>query len=350
MLCLVAAPAALGQGAAAMRSVDVMKYTKDTMQHQFTDARINNLVDTLKSLNVDCIAIAIPMDASGDYPASAKPAPRDAYVLTQAWADAIHGKGLHILWRGTWSGIEGINGFPRRVGAHRLPAGTAASAATDGAATWLGKTYHYIVDHPAFFADGDLWAPLPERTEGIFQDATSFLPHDGPGIQANYLAFFTDLKKVSDAAFAKIGKRVVTGYSANNYSEVVSGWLPRDFFEAAGITSIDYYGRDHSPQELERDLRAMYSATGKPIFLQEWADYWNSQLAPRERKAYLHQIYSALGRLHRQGMLVGFNYWGGWDNTTESVVQEDERGFSLNERGRLLQAFFAQWNEPAGKP
>ncbi|MDR0534048.1 MAG: hypothetical protein LBH01_08840 [Verrucomicrobiales bacterium] len=331
-----------------LRSVDVMKYTKDVMTHQPDDARIASLIAALKSLHITHIAIAIPLDADEDYPAGDKPAPRSARDFTQKWADAIHAQGLHVLWRGTWSGLEGLYHFPKRVGNDRFPAGTAKSAPTDGNATWLGKTYRYIVEHPGFFANGDLWAPLPERTEYIFQDATSFLPHDG-GIQQNYTDFFRDLKQVSESAFAKIGKQVRCGLSANNYTEVKNGWLPQEFFDAQGVIVVDYYGSSRTPEELEADIRQMHARYGKPVFIQEWSDFWHSQTSLPERSAYLRQIYARLQKLANDGILVGFNYWGGWDNTTESIVVENETGFHLNYRGKLLQEFFKQCGKAAAQ-
>jgi hypothetical protein len=317
-----------------------MKYTKDVMAHQLSDEEIDNLVVTIKTLNVNCIALSIPMDSSGDYPANNKPSPRNAWVLTQKWADAVHQHGLRVIWRGTWSGIEGISGFPRLVGTNRFPAGTAASAATDGSSTWLGKTYQYIVGHPGFFVSGDVWAPLPERTENIFQEGTSFLPYSRDGINAAYANFFNDLKTVSDAAFAKIGKAVITGMTTNNYTEVKSGWLPQSFFDEQGITAIDYYGDTHTPEEMDKDIRQMYAMHKKPIFLQEWSDYWNGGLSEADRTDYLNRIYAVMRKLVDDGVLVGFNYWGGWSDTAESVLTRDGSGFHLNYRGRILQNFF----------
>ena len=352
-----AMPHASSLSMANVRSADVMKYTKDVMMHQLTDKRIDNLVATLKTLDINYIALAIPMDASSDYPEGNRPAPRDAYAFTQKWADAVHSHGLHILWRGTWSGLEGLNGFPKLVGDKRFPAGTADSAANDGDATWLGKTWRYIVTNPRFFEAGDIWAPLPERTEDIFQDAKSFLPYSGPGIQANYSTFFTDLKRVSEMAFTKIGKTVICGLTTNNYTEVKSGWIPQSLYDVQGITVIDYYGSSHSPEEMESDIRQMYAMHKKPVFVQEWSDYWNSQIPPCERSAYLKRIYGNMQKLAAEGMLTGFNYWGGWDNTTESVITEDASGFHLNYRGELLREFFRKCRDsnvkqpvlPAGK-
>jgi hypothetical protein len=245
------------------------------------------------------------------------------------------------MWRGTWSGIEGIYNFPARVGSNRFPTGTVASAPTDGNTTWLGKTYAYIVAHPNYFADGDIWAPLPERTEGIFQDATSFLPYDGAGIQANYANFFIDLQKVSAAAFAVIGKQVQTGWTAQNFSEVKSGWLPNRLFDTAGIIVVDHYGITRTPSEMENDLRTISVQRGKQVFLQEWGDYWNSNLNTTSRQAYLTDMYAVFQKLTNEGILAGFNYWGGWANNAEGILSSSNGVYTINDRGLLLAQFFA---------
>jgi len=326
---------------ADLKSVDVMKYTKDVMIDQPSSETIENLVNTLAALPITHLAVALPMDPSSDYPSDHRPYPQDAYAFTQQWADAIHDAGLHIIWRGTWSGIEGIYGFPKQVGSNRLAAGTATSAVTDGNTTWLGKTYSYITSHPNFFANGDVWAPLPERTEGIFQDSTSFLPYSGAGIQANYVNFFNDLEAVSAAAFRQINTTVYTGFTANNYTEVLSGWLGQSLFDHNQIIAIDYYGQDHTALEMDRDLRAMAARYNHAVFLQEWGDYWNANIDSTARIQYLKDIYTTLNKLVQDGILIGFNYWGGWENNAEGILTQDSGGFHLNSRAQLLAEFFA---------
>lgn len=324
-----------------LKSVDVMKFTKDTLTNQPSDATIQGIVKTLTSnIHPTHIAISTPLDATADYPAGSTPSPRTAEAFTQTWADSIHANGARVLWRGTWSGIEGIYNFPARVGTNRFPTGTFASAPTDGNTTWLGKTYAYIVNHPTYFADGDIWAALPERTEGIFQDATSFLPYNGAGIQANYANFFIDLQKVSAAAFGVIGKRVQTGWTAQNFSEVKSGWLPSSLYDAAGIIVVDHYGITHTATEMESDLRAISTRQNKQVFLQEWGDYWNAGLDATTRKAYLQSMYAVFQKLSNEGILAGFNYWGGWDNNAEGILTATNGVYTINDRGSLLSQFF----------
>ena len=313
---------------AGLKSIDVMKYTKDVMTSQPTDAQIDSIVQNAKAAGATHVAISIPMDATGAYPAGSQPAPRGAEAFTQKWADTIHSAGLHIIWRGTFNGLEGLYGFPRLVGQNRVDS-----------SVWTGKIRDYISSHSSYFANGDVWAPLPERTEGIFSDGTSFLPATG-GLQTNYANFFAGVKSVSDAAFAQIGKNVTTGMTANNASEIISGWIPKSLFDAAGYVAVDYYGSTHTPDEMDREIRAMHASTGKPVFIQEWGDYWNQNADPATRAAYLASMYAEMQKLSNDGVIIGVSYWGGWDNAAEGILSRTPAGFSLNSRGAILQNFF----------
>lgn len=323
-------------------SVDVMKYTKDRVTNQMTSSEVNAVVAAIMdNIHPEYISISVPLDDDADYPPQSKPYPLSVQKYTKLWTDAIRNHGAKVIFRGTWSGIEGIYSFPKKIGIHRFPAGTAASAAMDGQTTWLGKTYQFIINNPELFADGDIWAVLPERTEGIFADATSFLGYDGQDIQKTYPQFFLDLNTVSDSAFAKIGKRVRTGMSANNFSEVKSGWLDQRVYDASGFIVIDHYGVTHTPEEMEADITNAYNKYKKPVFLQEWGDYWNRELGDSKRQIYLQEMYAVFKRLADAKILIGFNYWGGWINNAEGIVEKDGDRYVINSRGLLLADFFA---------
>jgi hypothetical protein len=323
------------------RSVDTMKWNKDTMRVQPTDAVISGIVNCLAGLNITHIAVAMPMDETADYVAAgvSPPSPNTAAVFTKKWFDAIHAAGLNVIFRGTYCGIEGIYDFPSLVGPTRFPTGTAASAATDGQTTWLGKVYDWITNHSDYWADGDIFAPLPERTEDIFADATSFLPYVG-GITTNYATFYNDLLTVSNAAFTAIGKTVTSGMTSNNYTEVASGWIPNSVFTNANITAVDHYGSTHTSAEMDANLRSIYTSKGENVFLQEWGDYWNDGMDEATRAAYLVDFYSVLATLASEGKLTGFNYWGGWTGTGEGIMTQAGNIFTLNSRGQLLKDFF----------
>lgn len=154
------------------RSVDVMKWTKDLINGQPSASRIRAVVKVLKDhYNLTHIAIAVPLDKNDDYLAvGTVPGPSSVELFTKLWCDAIHDAGLNVLYRGdfnAWerSGASGNWNFILEVGINRLAQGTAASAATDGQTTALGKIDDFIRGHPEYFEDGDIFAPCPERTE-----------------------------------------------------------------------------------------------------------------------------------------------------------------------------------------
>ena len=325
------------------KGVDVMKWTKDTLRNQPTDQEIDGIVaaiaDTIKPTH-------IPLDSTADY-GSNPPSPRSAENFTKKWVDTIHARGIKVVWRGTWSGIEGIYDFRKLHGESQIPAGSLSSAPTDGNKTWLGKTYNYIVQHPDFFSDGDIWAPLPERTEGIFWDSSSFITHDGAGIRENYEDFFKELKAVSDLAFDKINKNAITGLTAQNYSEVASGWLSTGFLDEVGIVTVDHYGITHLPEEMESDIRKINKMQGMPVFLQEWGDYWHPHLSQSERTEYLKGMYDVFQRLVEEGILIGFNYWGAWGGSQEGILDKVDGVFKINYRGAMLADFFQNLPSPS---
>lgn len=331
-----------------LKGVDIMQWSKDTLDNPKTVTEINNHVAALhRSFNIQYVGLSVPMNTNAEsmtergHNFGIQP-----YTYAQEFADAIHNNGMNVLWRPADSYLEGLYDFTRWTGSNRIATGTVASAPTDGYTTWLGRTYNYIIDHPTLFADGDIWGPHPEGTNGIFSDSTSFLPNTGPGLNMNYRLFYADLKTVSDNAFAVIGKNVLTGYSSQNWTEIHSGYLPASFF--GSIVPVDFYGSDtdHTPAQFIADIEAIYESTGKPIFIQEWGDYWSTEpfygfnRTPAQHKAYLDTMYAAFQHLIDEGVVVGFNYWravGGAEALMPSA------GTSLLYTGDKYAAFL-DWN------
>ena len=48
-------------------------------------------------------------------------------------------------------------------------------------------------------------------------------------------------------------------------------------------------------------------------------------------------MYDVLTKLTNEGILIGFNYWGGWAGTGESILNGD---LTVNEYGKLLGEYF----------
>ena len=297
-----------------LTSIDIMKWTKDTLTHQPDDATIQKLIATIKrDLNPQYVAIAVPLNPTSEYPASQAPAPRTAEAFTKSLCDAIHAAGMNVLFRGTLCELEGIYDFQKAVGDKRITPSTLVATITS-----------IIRANPSWFADGDQFAPLPERTENIFQDSTAFLIN----LPQGYADFFIALMDATDTAFKSISRKVGTSLIANNYTEVASGWLPRALFDRAGVVAVDHYAR--TPDALYNDIKVIHDRSGLPVFLEEWGNYWDT--------TPLKPCLDALGRLADEGILMGFNYWGAWPAATEGLLNDD---LTVNARGREVAAFFA---------
>jgi hypothetical protein len=334
------------------RCVDTMKFNKDGVTNQMSDANILQLVTMLRdTLNLTHIAIATPINSNAEFIAEGTtPSPRTAENHYLAWTNAIHSVGLKVLHRGTLCELEGIWSFTHAVGVNRVSPGTAASAATDGSTTLLGRFYpnfnRLCVD--GAIQSGDILAFCPERTEGIFDDATAFLP--ASGIQAAYTSFFNDMKSICDSLLtANSITGVITGYTANNWSEVNSGWITSGFFSVPNIVSFDHYGSGaltvkaspNHPPLMNTDLRNTYTAkSNRPMFHQEWADHWSSSMSRLDRFIYLKKMYHVFKTLADEGKVIGFNYWGAFEGSAEQMITGSAGSYSLAWNGKVLASFF----------
>jgi hypothetical protein len=156
-----------------IRSIDTMKWQKDLINNQPTVAKIRAVVKALaENFDLTHIAIAIPFNIEQDYLDSGiVPGPYMSIdSLFQVWCDVIHEYGLGVIFRGAFNETEVSGGSGNwnsvlRVGVNRLDEGNASSALTDGQNSYLGRLHDFIIGHPSYFQDGDIFAPMPERTE-----------------------------------------------------------------------------------------------------------------------------------------------------------------------------------------
>lgn len=372
------------------RSVSTMKWTKDTTKAQPSDLTIFNVVEfAYRSMNLTHIDVTFPIDPVSFYPTGYTPAPRSIVGVYQKWVDEIHKRGLGVLHRPVCFAMEGREGFDWKVGSNIYPQGTAAQV-LDGTDrnNWLGIVYNFIINNPSLFNNGDWWAPFPERTEGLFDTPAgvhSFLS-TSPSIQTNFVNFFVDLKTVSDAAFAAIGKAgVKTGATSDNYSEVRSLWIPQALYNNSHLVPFDYYQNynndGYGKAALSDDLDAIYFSRGNnKLFWQEWGttpeiiiatnsarnnpdgsegsiapggvfhpiSYYGLTAHPENRDQLILDIFTTIAEKHEQGKLDDFNYWGFWDTGINdsglikiSGSSTDIANFSLRPEGVTL----ADWYE-----
>lgn len=389
-----------------IKGLDLMKWTKDTVASQPSDATIENIVKFIyENIEVTHLAIVLPIDPLDWYPVGFTPSPRTVLEVYKKWCDTIHSYGIKVIHRCVMFGEEGLSNFTLRVGLNRYPVGTVSDVLNDvDRESYLGIFYDFIVDNPGLFVDGDIWAPFPESTENstqyyalssltrvgtlatlvttlnhntrtgesislegvstpgwsgpyivtkindttltftvdgdettpavttgawlvrgrsIFHPNQSFISHASPGIQTNFANFFIWTKQVSDAAFQVIGKDVITGKTANNYSEIRTFWLLQALFNSDEAIAFDYYGgydgSPRTPAQQVADAEWAYDNRGHhPLFWQEWGttpDMITLQNLQNneDRKAFVSDFLSRVAVLFESGKLNGFNYWGFWD-------------------------------------
>ncbi|MEO7016225.1 MAG: hypothetical protein ABI067_06750, partial [Leifsonia sp.] len=336
----------------------------------------------------------------------------------------------NVLFRGDFNFLERSSSGPTgnwnailAVGVNRIPRGTVSSAPTDGQTTLLGKLHDLITNNPTWWKNGDIFAPMPERTENntevvpissinrvgtvatvttpfnhnvgdqqpvtisgadqaayngsfiatkisdtqfsyavagspatpatgsglqiqfgvsVFDDGNSFIDNTGSGVNANYAAFFLDVQTVANSAFSSISKTINTGFTANNYSEAQSGWIPTALFDGLGRVVVDHYGVTHTPGEMYNNLVNLFNQLGHIIDQQEWSDYWNGGLATNDRVDYLTDFYNALCQLFNEGIYQELNYWGGWvGGLGEGILVDNGNGtFGINIFGQVLAQYF----------
>lgn len=289
------------------KMISCMKHTKDRMDNFMPIAEMNQLLDTLKSTGATHIEVATVIGHA------------NFKVYSQQWADAIHTKGMFVTWRSAHQNMEGLYSQPKFVGSLRTPI-----------QFWKDEAVKAVQLLGSIIKSGDEWSIYPERTEGIFQDFTSWI--DSNGLPGTYAQAFID---IHNACLTVLPFKVKIGLSANNASELLSGWMPKSLIDYAGYAVIDHYVDGNSSQ-YESDVKAVFQKYGKPVYIQEGAPNRFTKPTRAECDAY----YAVNKKLQTEGILGGFGSWSGWDGRPESIVTKVNGLYQLNDNGLSLQAWW----------
>lgn len=302
-----------------VKMISVMKLTKDTMENPLPIVEINKILATLKSTGATHIEIATVIG----HP--------NFKQISKLWADAIHAKDLSVTWRCAHINMEGLYGRERFVGGNRRPV-----------EFWIDeakKAAQDLVEVNAI-TDNDEWAIYPERTEGIWQDNTSWF---WPNTPNNYANAFIMIHEACKTVFPN---GVSVGLSANNGSELLSGWIDKKLVDYAGAVVVDHY-RDNNITLYETEIRDMAGRYNVPVYVQEGSPSRFNFPSREEADAY----YNVNKKLADEGILVGYGSWSGWTGTNESILIKDPAGkYILNVNGLSLQAWWGGQSEPEPDP
>lgn len=287
-----------------------MKHVKDRMDNLLPTAEMNQLLDIYKSAGATHVEIATVIG----HP--------NFVAHSQIWAAGIHARNMFATWRCAHWNMEGLYGQPKFVGGNRQTQ-----------QFWINAAVNAFTLIASSIQIGDEEAIYPERTEGIFNDNTSFL--DPVGLPGTYATFFINLHEA-----LKIFPWIV-GKSANNGSELLSGWIPGSLINYAGEVVTDHY-RDGDPALYEAEIRQMAANYGKPVYVQEGAP--NRFATPTRAQSDAYNLVNE--EMEDDGVLTGFGSWSGWSGTPESIVNKIAGIYSLNENGLSLQAWWGSFVPP----
>jgi hypothetical protein len=297
----------------SFRSIDNMHATRDFVCWQQSASYIAQVAAADRGTNANFASIATPYDAPGNYHQCT---PRDPIAYEQTWSRALHSQGLHVWFRQTWFNWEGSYNAPKLTAtttpAIRLGTATAVLSGTD-TTSYLAKTYHFILDHPQLYANGDVFTPEAEPQNG---GITNSYGHYTGSLQfadwPTLNRWMRDSMTVDTAAFRSLGKSVTVGYwglPCSNYRYNGSDNIDASTIAQMGVYVTDCYFRN--PQDMVNGLNVVHNSYHVPVVVGEWGEIWDRGAQPTTSQV----TTSVMNALTGLPYVRGLNYWesiGGW--------------------------------------
>lgn len=258
-----------------IESIDTMKYSRDRARQGITDP--------LYAIEVDKQVGAIA-DAGANYVAIDTPYDDEFLPVLKMWVHASRAHGLHVWFRGNWSGWEGwFNYSPINEQTH------------------IAKTKAFILDHPDLFQNGDIFTSCPECENG------AKLSIGDTQAVASYRSFLITEYTEDTAAFDQIGKKVKNGYFSMNLDAAKAIMDPETTQQLGGIVVIDHYVK--TPDDLANGVSSIAAQSGGRVILGEFGapiPDINGSMTADEQKQWLDQSLQLLSKI---SSLDGVNYW-----------------------------------------
>ena len=260
------------------RAVNTTAWSEDELFSRQDFNRIPELCRLIAGLHVSHIAVSQPMYLASDWTLAGRQAPKPGW--TEQWVRSIRATGKNIFWRGSFVSFKGWYGVPKLT-ARTTPARPATTpggwrAVVNGQDTtsYVALAYHYILGHPSWFQNGDIWGVFGECEYDGIGDGTADQFRDN----AEFNQFLRDLTISCRQAFKKIGKRVLVGMNANDVLQSYgynAGYLDPQTAKLVGIISLDRY--EQQPEFLLPVISAFRDTYGLPIVSSEWGPMSNGK-------------------------------------------------------------------------
>ena len=305
-------PAVTVKASWSIQSVSSMKETKDRICNQRNESFIDNWVNAAYELGVNYIALETPYE---------NPLCGNSLVYTGTWIKYIRGKNLKIWHRHMPLAFEGIYDVLKNPQVDNL------------------KIIHdYIVNNPGFFAEGDIFTPIPEPqnggVKGITYCAQNICQFQSAVHFNSWLRMAMD---ISEQAFSAIGLsgKIKIGYFGFDgfvaWGDNNPDW--NGILEDATILKMGNITIDHYPEivgdTMENDLNELEARYPNiPIIIGEWGTISGSDTE--------NQVLNSM-KAAKRSSVVGFNYWHLGSGGKEALITDT---FVKNKQYDEVRKFF----------
>lgn len=298
-----------------VQGVGLMHLSKDTMRGQISDGNITTICNNIASMGVTHIGMECPLDEYNLYDGTD---PVAGYP--EKWIAAIRAAGCKVYFRGTWNKFEGnydsVRSTPTSVSPTALGVAATVISGAD-TSSYLYLTYNFIKTHAAYFATGDVWAPMPEpENQGIGPATTQmFSSYDILG------QWLVDLKTTADAAFADISKTgIITGMTSINGGTAITNLNTAKYWSQIGKVCIDHYV---PISQYGNDLDRIHNNTGVDVYIGEVGMTQGMGGNPSTDSARATQITNLYTIFSSKPYLKGIHYFqavGGGSPSSEDIM------------------------------
>ncbi len=288
----------------AIQSVDVMKYSKDVVCNQPSQATIDNMVQKAVDLGANYVAVSSYYD---------NPSCGSSLTLTQKWVSSIRSHGLKVWFRmkdlkfeGDYSQAKTFN--PDGMRHQKLMV------------DWIANNN--------LVQNGDIFTPNAEPQNGGINGVTwcgspancQFTGKDDFNIWLKQVQTLSDLAfKAKGLASVKVGYYGFDGFVAAGLGN--PDWQGQSQLYASTIAMMGNVAIDHYPETightLAQDLPTIKQAIGAttPIIISE---YGSITSAPATTS-----ITSFMTAAAAEPNIQGFNYWTLGPSGNEALINSD---------------------------
>lgn len=284
-----------------VQSIDTMKYSRDASRNPIIDKVIPIHVKAVADTGANYIAIDTPYD--------------DEFIpVLKKWVNESRRYGLHIWFRGNFSGWEGWFDYPKFTDykVHH------------------SKTFRFITNNPDIFQNGDIFTPSPEAEAGVIGDPRQTRKF------GEFNQFLLDSYNNCFKAFGEIKKTVSCSYYSLNPDVIRETVSKETIQKMGGIVAIDHYAK--TAEIMDRDVKALNQKFQAKVFLGEFGAPIPDIHGALTQKQQSDYIDGVLNKMYLdKDIVAGVNYWviaGGSttllndDNSPRLAIQTLKKYFS----------------------